>query len=116
MTESKDCRRKFNRYPTEALVWWSKDWEAEPIALLDISPGGMLCEFPSPLAVDAHINLHFEFPNHEGMIFCRSKVAHCRAGESTYYLVGLEIVELEGMSQVEFVERVKEGVLRKREP
>ncbi len=112
MTDADNCRRKFIRFTTNTLVWWSKDWESEPIALLDISAGGMLCEFPCTLSLDSKVNLHFEFPNHEGMIFCRGKVVHCRPTEGKLFLVGLEIMELEGMNQVEFVKKVKAGILQ----
>lgn len=113
MTDGHDCRRQYIRFPTDALVWWSRDWDAEPIALLDISAGGMLCEFPSSLEVDSKVSLHFEFPTLENMIFCHVKVVHCRPMENRLYHVGLKILELEGMDQMEFVNKVKDGILKK---
>lgn len=101
-------RRKYERFRTDALVWWSQDWEPEPIALLDISAGGMLCEFPSELKMREKISLHFEFPDRDGLILCHCRVVHCRQ-EENFYLVGLRIVQLEGMTQNEFVKRLKEG-------
>jgi len=112
MTDDHDCRRQFIRFPTNALVWWSKDWEAEPVALLDISAGGMLCEFPSALEPGSKVSLHFEFPTLENMIFCHVKVVHCSPAENHMFHIGLKIMELEGMNQVEFVKQVKDGILK----
>ena len=106
-------KRKYIRFPTNSLVWWSKDWEAEPIALMDISAGGMLCEFPEPMESGSKISLHFEFPKDDQMIFCNARVVHCRPQPGRHlYMVGLKIIELEGMDQTEFVQRIKAGLLK----
>ena len=106
---AEECRRKFVRFPTDALVWWSRDWDAEPIALMDISAGGMLCEFPEALEKGSRVALHFEFPHDDTLIFCNATVAHCRPTERAF-MVGLELVELEGMEQVEFVKKMKDSI------
>ena len=100
-------RRKFLRFPTDGLVWWSKDWELEPIALLDISAGGMLCEFPAAITVGSRVSLHFEFPGHDGFILCNCKVVHSRPDQNAYHLAGLKIVELDGMDQMDFIQTVE---------
>ena len=101
-------RRKYERFQTDALVWWSRDWEPEPIALLDISAGGMLVEFPEEMRTREKVSLHFEFPDHEGLILCHCRVVHCRAQEN-FYWVGLRIIELEGMRQNDFIKRLRSG-------
>lgn len=108
--QAESCRRRYIRFPADTLVWWCKDWETEPIALIDISAGGMLCEFPGEIPRGTKVSLHFEFPGHEGLIFCRCKVAHCRKGEDPFFLVGMRILELEGMDQGEFIRRLKNGL------
>ena len=109
MAEITENRRKYLRFPTDALVWWNKDWEPEPITLVDLSAGGMLCEYPKPLDQNEKVSLHFEFPGREGLIYCHCEVAHCRPGEHTYYLIGLKILEVEGMAMDKFITRLKNG-------
>jgi hypothetical protein len=100
------CHRKFTRFPVNTLVWWNQDWEAEPVALLNISAGGMLCEFPESFDVDEKISLEVELPRYEAMVLCRCRVVHSRPREG-HYLVGLEIIDMEGMSKGELVHNLE---------
>ncbi len=110
MPEVTENRRRYLRFPTDALVWWNQDWEPEPITLLDLSAGGMLCEYPKPLPDKQQVSLHFELSDHEGLIYCHCEVVHCRPGEHTYYLIGLRILEVEGMEMEQFIARLKNGL------
>lgn len=108
--DTHDNRRQFLRFPTDALVWWNKDWEPEPITLLDLSAGGMLCEYPEELPLGQDVSLHFEFPGHDRLIYVHCEVAHCREGEHPFFLIGLRIKEVEGMEMPDFVARLKNGL------
>ena len=110
MIQDPQNRRKYLRFPTDALIWWNNDWEPEPITLLDISAGGMLCEYPREVDDGQEVSLHIEFPGHDGLIYCRAKVVHCRPGEHTYFLVGLHIHDVEGMTMDQFMDRLKNGL------
>ncbi len=110
MSEAAQNRREYLRFPTDALVWWNKDWEPEPISLLDISAGGMLCEYPNPLENGSNVSLHFEFPGFGQLILCNCEVVHCSPEEgTTFYKIGLRIKELEGMELEQFIDRLKNG-------
>ena len=110
MTDTTKERRKFSRFPADTLVWWNNDWEPEPITLLDLSAGGMLCEYPRELPSGEKVSLHFEFPGFESLIFCHCEIAHCRPGEHTYFLIGLRIESVEGMEMDAFIAKLKEGM------
>ena len=69
----------------------------------------VLCEFPEALEAGNKVSLHFEFPNDDTLIFCNATVAHCRPlGRA--FMVGLELVELEGIEHLEFVKKIKNGM------
>jgi c-di-GMP-binding flagellar brake protein YcgR len=110
MTEDPSNRRAYLRFPIDTLVWWNQDWEPEPISLIDISAGGMLVEFPKPLENGTLIELHFEFPGYGRLIQCTCEAVHCRDGEGSYYMIGLRLVDIEGMEQQEFITRLKNGL------
>ncbi|MDJ0840114.1 MAG: PilZ domain-containing protein [Acidobacteriota bacterium] len=110
MTEATQDRRKYLRFPTDTLVWWNNDWEPEPITLVDLSAGGMLCEYPRALPTGEKVSLHFEFPGFDRLIYCHCEIAHCRPGEHTYYLIGLRIDSVEGMEMDAFITRLRNGL------
>ena len=105
--------RKFPRFRTNALVWWNRDWEPEPIALMDIGAGGMLCEFPSEVKMGERVNLSFELPGHENLIFCECRAVNVREGSTNnkFHLVGLQINHLEGMTGEAFISRLAQDPL-----
>ena len=110
MTTESLNRRQFLRFPTDILVWWTKDWEPEPISVLDISAGGMLFEYHECLPSGTDVSLHIEFPGHDGLVLCHCKVAHSRPGEAAFWRVGLQIEQVEGMDQERFTTRLKNGL------
>ena len=99
--------RKFTRFPLNALVWWSQDWEPEPLALVNISAGGMLCEFSREVEAGEKVNIEVALPQEEAMHYCQCRVVHCRP-EGTQFLVGLEFVEMEGIRQEDLIKHLEQ--------
>lgn len=99
-------RRLSDRISAEVLLWWTHDWDPIPINLLDISEGGMLCEFPESVEEGQHVELQFEFPRHGELIDSRCEVVHVRKQGNHSFLVGLRISELAGIDQKAFSEKL----------
>ncbi|PIE03844.1 MAG: hypothetical protein CSA81_00220 [Acidobacteria bacterium] len=99
-------RRNYTRYDAEVLLWWLKDWDPIPLNMLDISEGGMLCEFPEKLETGTQVELQFEFPDYEGTISSRCVVAYCRPMGNRSFYIGLKLNELTGIHKDEFSERM----------
>lgn len=105
----KNQRRRFQRYAVSTLVWWNRDWEPEPIAVRDLSAGGMLCEFPKgELAVGDEVDLDFEFPGRKPLVHCRCQVVHVREDSPGFQLIGLKRLKVEGMPEQDFVQLLQE--------
>ncbi len=110
MAVAKKCRREYDRFKMDSLVWWNRDWETEPIVVQDVGAGGMLCEFPTAIEPGDTVDLEFALPGAASLVHCRCQAAHCRPGEGAYYLIGLAILELEGMARDTFTRRLKEAL------
>jgi len=106
MAASKESRQHA-RVKTDRLVWRRRDWESEPVALLDISGGGMLCELSDALAPDEELDLDFELPGVDRLIHCRCRAIHSRKQENGFHLTGLAIVQLDDMSKEELARRIQ---------
>ena len=103
-------RRKNTRFRTDVMIWLQGEWEPEPITLLELSAGGMLCRFPVAVEAEDRVRLHLEFPGHERRIQCYCRVVHCREQEEAFFHVGLALESLEGMSRQNFIDRLKNGL------
>lgn len=104
---SDEGRRKDERVRTDILVWWPRDWEVEPINLLDISKGGMLCEFPEPLQPGTKVDLQFEVPEQDGLIHAHCEVIHVNAAHAHFHRTGLKMLSIQGMNLATFIHRLK---------
>ena len=105
MTEKQ--RRKAARLPADVLLWWILDWETVPVNLIDISEGGMSCEFPYRVTALQKIELQFEFPRHNELIDSICEVVHVQEKGSKTFQVGLKIIELQGIDQESFSLKMK---------
>jgi len=101
-----DQRRQAPRFSAEVLLWWIQDWEPIPVSLVDISRGGMSCEFPQEVRPHQTLELQFEFPRHQERIDSTCEVIHVQERGSRRFQVGLKIVELKGISHRDFSKKM----------
>ena len=100
-------RRRAERFSAEVLLWWTLDWESLPVNLLDISDGGMSCEFPQSVAPGQQVELQFEFPKHGERIDSVCEVVYVQEKGSHRFQVGLKIIEIQGIDKEQFSEKMQ---------